>query len=130
MDGSPLARAFFVDADVADLWAAGGLYKRMDPDQEGPAMNPIALLSRMLAGMALGGFFYLGLWLTVRQLVPTRHPVLLTVASFWIRTLVVLAGFLYLMRGHWQYAIACLIGFVMGRMAVSIPLRMHHEVKA
>jgi F1F0 ATPase subunit 2 len=91
-------------------------------------MNPTALLSRMLAGIALGGFFYLGLWLTVRSLITTRHPLLLTVASFWIRTLVVLASFLYLMQGHWQYALACVTGFVIGRMGVSIPLRVH-EVK-
>lgn len=92
-------------------------------------MNPIALLSRMLAGMALGGFFYLGLWLTVRSLVTARHPVVLTVASFWIRTLVVLASFVYLMQGHWQYALACFTGFVMGRVAISIPLRVR-EVRA
>jgi F1F0 ATPase subunit 2 len=91
-------------------------------------MNPIALFSRMLAGMALGGFFYLGLWLTVRALVTSRHPLLVTVASFWIRTLVVLGSFLYLMRGHWEYALACVTGFVIGRVLVSIPLRVH-EVK-
>jgi len=87
-------------------------------------MNAIELVSRMLAGMALGGFFYLGLWLTVRALPVTRHPVLVTLASFWIRTLVVLAGFLYLMKGHWQYAVACVAGFVIGRVVVTIPLRV------
>ena len=86
-------------------------------------MTAQALLARALAGAALGGFFYLGLWLTVRELSVTRHPVLLTLTSFWIRTLVVLGSFLYLMQGHWQYAAACLLGFVAGRVAVSIPIR-------
>jgi len=53
----------------------------------------------------------------------TRHPVLLTLTSFWIRTLVVLGSFLYLMQGHWQSAVACLLGFVAGRVVVSIPIR-------
>jgi len=87
-------------------------------------MNSFALVSRVLAGMALGAFFYFGLWLTVRALLATRHPVLLTLSSFWARTLVVLAGFLYLMQGHWQYAVACVTGFLVGRAAVSIPLRV------
>jgi len=86
-------------------------------------MNAMELGWRVLAGIALGAFFYLGLWLTVRKVTETRHPVLLTLASFWIRTLVVLAGFLYLMQGHWQYAAACVAGFVAGRVAVSIPIR-------
>ncbi len=87
-------------------------------------MNAPALLSRLMAGAALGGFFYLGLWLTVRAVITSRHPVALTLVSFWIRTVVVLAGFLYLMQGRWQYAVACVAGFVAGRAAVSIPLRM------
>jgi len=86
-------------------------------------MSVIALAFRLLAGVVLGAFFYLGLWLTVRALPDARHPVLLTLASFWIRTLVVLAGFLYLMQGHWQYAAICVLGFVAGRVAVSIPIR-------
>jgi len=86
-------------------------------------MSAIGLVSRVLAGAALGSFFYLGLWLTVRALPDVRHPVLLTLASFWIRTLVVLASFLYLIQGHWQYAAACVLGFVIGRLTISIPLR-------
>jgi F1F0 ATPase subunit 2 len=87
-------------------------------------MNPVSIVSRIMAGIALGTFFYFGLWLTVRALLGSRHPLLLTLGSFWMRTLVVLAGFLYLMQGHWQYAVACLTGFLMGRAAVSIPLRI------
>jgi F1F0 ATPase subunit 2 len=90
-------------------------------------MNAVALVSRVLAGMALGAFFYFGLWLTVRALFETRYAVLLTLASFWARTLVVLAGFLYLIQGQWQYAIACVTGFLIGRAAVSIPLRVRES---
>jgi len=87
-------------------------------------LNAFSIFSRLLAGAGLGVIFYAGLWLTVRALLTTRHPSLLAFASFWIRALVVLAGFLFLARGRWEYALICSVGFTMGRLAVSIPLRM------
>ena len=87
-------------------------------------MSALSILSRLLAGAALGIFFYAGLWFTVRALLTTRRPALLTLGSFWIRTLVVLVSFLFLMKGSWQYALICLAGFIMGRVAVSKSLRM------
>jgi len=73
----------------------------------------------LLGGVSIGIFFYGGLWLTVRALMTTRHPILLTFSSFWGRTLVALAGFLFFMGGVWQNAIACLVGFGLGRLIVS-----------
>lgn len=81
-------------------------------------MNAVLILIRVLTGFALGAFFYGGLWLTVRRLPRTRHPALLTLGSFWIRTLLVLGGFLLLMTGRWDYALWSLIGFTAGRFAV------------
>jgi F1F0 ATPase subunit 2 len=81
-------------------------------------MNTILILVRVLAGFALGVFFYGGLWLTVRRLSDTRHPGLLTLGSFWIRTLLVVGGFLFVMAGRWDYALWSLIGFTAGRFAV------------
>jgi len=113
-----------VDADVARQRAGVGLRKCMGADQEGSTVSALSILSRLLAGAALGIFFYAGLWVTVRALLTTRHPTLLTLGSFWIRTLVVLASFLFLMKGSWQYALICLAGFIMGRVGVSKSLRM------
>jgi F1F0 ATPase subunit 2 len=96
----------------------------MAADQEGPTVTAVSIFSRLLAGAALGVFFYTGLWVTVHGLLTTRHPTLLTLGSFWIRTLVVLASFLFLMRGRWQYALTCVAGFMMGRVAVSKSLRV------
>jgi F1F0 ATPase subunit 2 len=73
----------------------------------------------LMAGIAIGVFFYAGLWLTVRQLLTTRHPVLLTVASFWGRTLLALAAFLLVMNGRWENALAALAGFALGRIAAA-----------
>ncbi|MBZ5602301.1 MAG: ATP synthase subunit I [Acidobacteriia bacterium] len=77
------------------------------------------LFFAFLAGVSIGIFFYGGLWLTVRALVTTRHPILLTFSSFWGRTLIALSGFLYVMNGAWQNALACLAGFALGRVIVS-----------
>ncbi|MBZ5523260.1 MAG: ATP synthase subunit I [Acidobacteriia bacterium] len=82
-------------------------------------MNTAAILLRLLAGLALGVFFYSALWFTVRSLPAARHPVLLTLGSFWGRTLAVLASFFVLMQGRWEYAAACLAGFMAGRLVVS-----------
>ena len=87
-------------------------------------MNAISIVSRLLAGAALGVFFYAGLWVTVRALLTTRYPTLLTLGSFWIRTLAVLASFLFLMKGRWQYALTCVVGFTVARVAVSKSLRV------
>ncbi|MCE5306290.1 MAG: ATP synthase subunit I [Acidobacteriales bacterium] len=69
----------------------------------------------LLAGCALGLFFYGGLWFTIRALCGSRHPVLLMLASFWGRTAVVIACFLLLMDQLWQNAALCLAGFVLAR---------------
>jgi len=95
-------------------------------------MNVFSLLLRLLASMALALFFYAGLWLTVRSLPRARHPMLLALGSFWIRTLVVLVSLLFLMKTRWEYVAVCLVGFLMGRIAVwkVMPERMgpnaHH----
>lgn len=87
-------------------------------------MNAISIVVQLLAGAGLGVLFYAGLWLTVRALLTARHPGLLAFGSFWIRTLLVLAGFLFLAKGRWENALICIAGFMAGRFAVSIPLRM------
>lgn len=74
-------------------------------------------------GVALGIFFFGGLWMTVRALTTTAHPVLVSVASFWVRTLAVLGGFLLIMDGRWTNAVGAVAGFAIGRVVVSIVLR-------
>jgi F1F0 ATPase subunit 2 len=74
-------------------------------------------------GILLGIFFYGGLWMTVRALASSAHPVVLTLSSFWGRTAVALAGFLLASRAGWMGVVACLTGFAAGRLIVSIGLR-------
>jgi len=83
-----------------------------------------AILS-VLTGVALGLFFYGGLWFTVLRLATTEHPVLLTLGSFWIRLSVVLAAFVLLTRAGLPYVGFAMASFLLGRVAVSrfIPAR-------
>jgi F1F0 ATPase subunit 2 len=69
----------------------------------------------LLAGFALGGFYFGGLWWTVQRLPASRSPGLLTLASFFGRTVVALAGFYFVSGGQWQRLLACLGGFVAAR---------------
>ena len=73
----------------------------------------------LLAGLALGVFFYGGLWLSVSWLPRSSSPALLTLGSFWIRSLVVLACFLFLAKQRWSYAVIALATFALGRVVIS-----------
>lgn len=82
----------------------------------------LSTLLSIAAGIVIGVFFYGGLWLTVRALMTARHPVLLSLASFWTRTVVALAGIVLVSNARWQNAVACLAGFALGRGVVSLLL--------
>ena len=71
-----------------------------------------------MAGSALGGVFYGGLWWTVRR-VSGKALGRWLVGSFLLRTLVVLLGFFAVARGPWQGLAACFTGFVAARVVVT-----------
>jgi F1F0 ATPase subunit 2 len=81
--------------------------------------GPIAFLLLVLGGFGLGILFFGGLWFTVCALPKSRHPAVLVLASFWVRTAVVIAGLLFAMDGLWQRALACLLGFLLARIVLS-----------
>jgi F1F0 ATPase subunit 2 len=70
----------------------------------------------MMGGTLLGVFFYGGLWLTVRRLPTTRHPMALTLGSLLLRMALTLAGFFLVTGGRWQNAVASLVGFTAARL--------------
>lgn len=71
------------------------------------------------AGAALGLFFFGGLWWTVRGGLASRRPALLFFGSLLLRTGVILAGFYFVSRGHWERLLACLLGFMAARLIVT-----------
>lgn len=73
----------------------------------------------LLAGMALGGFFFGGLWWTVRKGSSTANPALWFIGSFILRTGVTLAGFYVVGASDWQRLLTALAGFVLARVLLT-----------
>lgn len=69
----------------------------------------------LAAGLALGTFFFGGLWWTVRRLPTLKRPALVVFCSLLLRTGVTLGGFFVLASGHWQRLLGCLAGFALAR---------------
>ncbi len=82
-------------------------------------MNNILSLALALgAGLLLGAIFFGGLWWTVRKGVSSKSPWLWFLGSLWLRMSLVVAGFYFAGRGNWQRLVACLFGFIIGRLIV------------
>ena len=72
-----------------------------------------------VAGALLGGFFFGGLWWTVRKAVSSRQPALWFLGSMLLRTGIVLPGFYVVSGGDWKRLLASLLGFVIARLIVT-----------
>jgi F1F0 ATPase subunit 2 len=79
-------------------------------------VNVVSLAVCFSIGLAVGAFYFLGLWWTVRKLAAVRSPVLLTAASFGIRSGIALALLYAVMQGRWENLTASLAGFLLMRL--------------
>jgi F1F0 ATPase subunit 2 len=76
----------------------------------------LILILTFAAGLALGAFYFVSLWLTLQRLAETQSRARLLFISYILRLAVVLAAFYFLFRdGHWERLAATLIGFVVMR---------------
>lgn len=76
------------------------------------------LVFALLAGGSLGIFYFFGLWWTVRKLPSSKSPALLSLGSLVVRTAVILIGFYFIMGGHWERLLACLVGLMTARIVL------------
>jgi F1F0 ATPase subunit 2 len=76
-----------------------------------------------MAGLALGGLFFAGLWWTVRLGMTSRHPGLWFIVSLLLRMNMVLAGIWLIGHGNWQRLLACLLGIGLARATVIVLIR-------
>jgi len=76
------------------------------------------LLVAFLAGAALAALFFGGLRFTIQRLPTARRPMLLAGGSVLIRTVVVVAGFVWVGDGEWQRYVAALLGFLLVRLVL------------
>ena len=72
----------------------------------------------VVAGMALGGVFFGGLWWTVKRGMASRAPALWFGGSMLVRTALVLAGFYVIGVHHWGRMVLGLAGFGLARLVV------------
>jgi F1F0 ATPase subunit 2 len=71
-----------------------------------------------LAGAGLGAVFFGGLWWTIQRSLTSRQPALWFIGSLLLRTCMVLTGFCFVGRGHWDRLLLCLLGFAIARAVV------------
>jgi F1F0 ATPase subunit 2 len=86
--------------------------------------EPLILAGDLLAGILLGTFFFGGLWWTIRSRSPSQWSGLVFAASFLIRMAVAAAGFYFVSHGDWRKLVACLVGFLLARIAVTRLIRV------
>jgi F1F0 ATPase subunit 2 len=88
-------------------------------------MNEAPILAgNLLAGILLGAFFFGGLWWTIRSRSPSQWSGLLFSASFLLRMTVAVTGFYVVSHGEWRKLLACLVGFLLARIAVTRLIRL------
>ena len=88
-------------------------------------MNEAPILAgNLFAGILLGGFFFGGLWWTIRSRSPSQWSGLLFSASFLLRMTVAVTGFYVVSHGEWRKLLACLVGFLLARIAVTRLIRL------
>jgi F1F0 ATPase subunit 2 len=88
-------------------------------------MNEALILAgSLLAGVLLGAFFFGGLWWTIRSSAPSQWSGLLFSASLLLRMAVAVTGFYLVSHGEWRKLVACLVGFLLARIAVTRLIRL------
>ncbi len=76
-------------------------------------------LFAFVAGAALGGLFFGGLWWTLQRLPQSSHPALLLVGGAVARAVLVVAG-VFLATGGEALAVAvCMAGFLAARLTLT-----------
>lgn len=82
--------------------------------------SPLPLILSAITGTLLGLVFFQGLWITVRRLEQTRHPIVWMLGSLLLRFGLVLAGFFLLARqGDWTLLLAAVAGFTLARLLIT-----------
>lgn len=83
----------------------------------------IGLVLGALAGLALGAFFFGGLWWTVRRAPDHPRPGLLVLGSFLVRSAALVAGLFAVGSGDWARLFVCGAGVIAARPIVLRTLR-------
>ncbi len=77
------------------------------------------MVMAFIAGLALGMFFFGGLFFTVRKAVNAKIPAIWFFTSFFLRVSVVMLGFYYISPAGWQPLVISVLGFIVARLVVT-----------
>lgn len=89
--------------------------------------DPLIIALAGIAGMALGTIFFGGLWWTIRRGLASPRPSTWFFGSMISRMGIALLGFYYVGKDDWKRMLACLVGFIAARLAVSWLMRKSGE---
>jgi len=90
-----------------------------------PTLPQLAtILAALLAGLALGAFFYGGLWCTVLRGTRSSRPASWFLISLMLRMSLLLTSIYLVADGQWQRLMACMAGLLLAR---SVFLRVSRQ---
>lgn len=72
-------------------------------------------LIALAGGAACALFYFGGLWLTLRHILDARHPAVLVLLSFWVRTAIVAAAIFVLAGGRLDQLALCVVAMLVTR---------------
>jgi F1F0 ATPase subunit 2 len=73
------------------------------------------LLLALVAGLALGGFYFGTLWWTLRKAMHSAQPLAWFLGGLLLRIGIVMPGFYLVANAHWARMLACLCGLLLAR---------------
>jgi F1F0 ATPase subunit 2 len=86
------------------------------------------LVLSIFMGALLGVFYFGGLWLTIKHLPHSSQPTLLSLGSFFARSIVCMLGFYLIIGSGIEALLLSLAGFVLTKIALirkySLPQKM------
>jgi len=94
-------------------------------------MNSAFLLAlSFFMGALLGAFYFGGLWLTIKRLPRSPQPTLLSLSSFFARSLVCILGFYLIIGSGIEALLMGLAGFVLTKIALIHKLSLAAKMEA
>jgi len=94
-------------------------------------MNSISLFTASFFwGVLLGTFYFGGLWLTIKRLHCSQQPTLLSLGSFFARSLVCILGFYLIIGSGLEALLMGLADFVLTKIALIHKLSLAAKMEA
>jgi F1F0 ATPase subunit 2 len=94
-------------------------------------MNSTFMLAlSFFMGVVLGTFYFGGLWLTIKRLPRSTQPTLLSLGSFFVRSLVCILVFYLIIGSGIGALLLCLAGFVLTKIALIRKLSLSCKMEA